>query len=88
MKVTIVGAGNVGASCAEYIAIKEAAIPLVIAVIVLITNFTKKPLVKILLLNDDVIDMEKLNKSLDEQDQSYHIRGTYESISEESSCNH
>ncbi len=51
---------------AEYIAIKEAAIPLVVAVIVLITNFTKKPLVKILLLNDDVIDMEKLNESLDE----------------------
>ena len=30
MKVTIVGAGNVGASCAEYIAIKEIASEVVI----------------------------------------------------------
>ena len=29
--------------------------------------------------------MFQANKSLDEQDQSYHIRGTYESISEASS---
>ncbi len=50
----------------EAVAIKEAAIPLVIAIIVLMTNFTKKPLVKLLLLNDEVIDLEKLNESLDE----------------------
>ena len=49
----------------EAVAIKEAAIPLVIALIVLMTNFTKKPLVKLLLLNDEVIDLEKLNESLD-----------------------
>ena len=50
----------------EAVAIKEAAIPLVIAIIVLMTNFTKKPLVKLLLLNDEVIDLDKLNESLDE----------------------
>jgi hypothetical protein len=53
---------------AEYMAIKEAAIPAVIGLAVLITQFTKKPLVKILILNDQIIDWDKLNASLDNQD--------------------
>jgi hypothetical protein len=53
---------------AEYMAIKEAAIPAVIGLAVLITQFTKKPLVKMLILNDQIIDWEKLNASLDKQD--------------------
>jgi hypothetical protein len=53
---------------AEYMAIKEAAIPAVIGLAVLITQFTKKPLVKMLILNDQIINWEKLNASLDEHD--------------------
>ncbi|WP_137166321.1 VC0807 family protein [Salinimonas lutimaris] len=50
---------------AEYIAIKEAAIPALIGIAVLVTQYTKKPLVKMLILNDQIINWEALNASLD-----------------------
>lgn len=52
---------------AEYMAIKEAAIPAAIGIAVLITQFTKKPLVKVLILNDQIINWDKLNASLNNQ---------------------
>ncbi|MFC3094646.1 MFS transporter [Alteromonas sediminis] len=52
---------------AEYMAIKEAAIPGVIGLAVLITQYTNKPLVKVLILNDQLINWANLNKALDEQ---------------------
>lgn len=52
---------------AEYMAIKEASIPAAIGLAVLITQFTKKPLVKALILNDQLINWEKLNKRLEEK---------------------
>ncbi|WP_371196120.1 VC0807 family protein [Glaciecola sp. SC05] len=51
---------------AEYMAIKEAAIPAAIGIAVLVTQFGKKPLVKMLILNDQIINWDKLNASLDE----------------------
>ncbi len=51
---------------AEYMAIKEAAIPAAIGLAVLITQFTKKPLVKALILNDQIINWDKLNGRLAE----------------------
>ena len=52
---------------AEYIAIKEAAIPALIGIAVLVTQYTKKPLVKMLILNDQIINWDALNASLDRQ---------------------
>lgn len=52
---------------AEYIAIKEAAIPLAIGLAVLGTQFTKKPLVKALVLNEQLINWPKLNAVLEEK---------------------
>jgi hypothetical protein len=52
---------------AEYIAIKEAAIPGIIGLAVLITQYSDKPLVKMLILNDQIINWPYLNKVLDEQ---------------------
>lgn len=52
---------------AEYIAIKEAAIPALIGLAVLITQFTEKPLVKLLILNDQIINWPHLNEVLDHQ---------------------
>ncbi|MCU7555653.1 MFS transporter [Alteromonas sp. ASW11-19] len=52
---------------AEYIAIKEAAIPALIGLAVLITQFTEKPLVKLLILNDQIINWPHLNEVLDNQ---------------------
>lgn len=52
---------------AEYIAIKEAAIPALIGIAVLVTQYTKKPLVKMLILNDQIINWDALNNSLDRQ---------------------
>lgn len=53
---------------AEYIAIKEAAIPGIIGVAVLVTQFTEKPLVKMLILNDQIINWPHLDEALDKQD--------------------
>lgn len=47
-----------------YIAIKEAAVPGLIAVIVLLSQRSKYPLVKKILLNDELIDLNKLDASL------------------------
>lgn len=52
---------------AEYIAIKEAAIPLAIGLAVIITQYSKKPLVKALILNDQLINWPKLNSALEEK---------------------
>lgn len=52
---------------AEYMAIKEATIPAAIGLAVLITQFTKKPLVKALILNDQLINWDKLNQRLAEK---------------------
>ncbi|MEW9798949.1 VC0807 family protein [Alteromonas sp. CYL-A6] len=51
---------------AQYIAIKEAAIPALIGIAVLITQYTDKPLVKALILNDQLINWARLNEALDE----------------------
>jgi hypothetical protein len=49
---------------AEYMAIKEAAIPGVIGLAVLATQFSKKPLVKLLILNEQLINWNALNQAL------------------------
>ncbi len=49
---------------AEYIAIKEAAIPALIGIAVLVTQRTTKPLVKIFILNDQLINWPALNQAL------------------------
>ncbi|WP_100656448.1 VC0807 family protein [Alteromonas flava] len=52
---------------AEYIAIKEAAIPAIIGLAVIITQYSHKPLVKILVLNDQIINWPHLNQVLHEK---------------------
>ena len=47
-----------------YIAIKEAAVPGIIALVVLISQRSKYPLVKKILLNDELMDLTKLEASL------------------------
>lgn len=47
-----------------YIAIKEAAVPGIIALLVLISQRTQYPLVKKILLNDELMDLAKLEASL------------------------
>lgn len=50
---------------AEYIAIKEAAIPAIIGFAVLITQKTSKPLLKVFVLSEQIINWENLNQSLE-----------------------
>jgi intracellular septation protein A len=52
---------------AEYIAIKEAAIPGLIGLAVIITQYSKKPLVKALILNEQLVNWPKLNETLEEK---------------------
>ncbi len=54
---------------AEYMAIKEASIPLLIGIAVLVSQFTQKPLVKVLVLNDQIINWPKLNEALAQKNQ-------------------
>lgn len=49
----------------EYIAIKEAAIPSIIFIMVLVSTFTPYPLIEKLIFNDAIFDMDKLNIELD-----------------------
>ena len=50
---------------AEYIAIKEAAIPAIIGLAVLITQRTSKPLLKVFVLSEQIINWQNLNQSLE-----------------------
>lgn len=51
----------------QFIAIKEAAIPAIIGIAVLVTQRTKYPIVKMLILNEQVIKIEKLYAILSEK---------------------
>lgn len=48
-------------------AIKEAAVPAIIGLAVLFSLKTKSPLVKTLLYNEQIIDVDRVNKALDER---------------------
>ena len=52
---------------AEYIAIKEAAIPALIGIAVILTQRTSKPLVKIFVLNEQIINWPALNSALEQK---------------------
>lgn len=52
---------------AQWLAVKEAAVPLVIGLAVLISTRTKYPLVRTLLYNPNVLDVDKIQKSLQER---------------------
>lgn len=45
----------------EYIAIKEALLPLLLGMVVLISAFTRYPLIKVLVFNDSIMDVEKIS---------------------------
>jgi intracellular septation protein A len=49
---------------AEYIAIKEATIPALIGIAVLVTQRTSKPLLKVFVLSEQIINWQNLNQSL------------------------
>ncbi len=48
-------------------AIKEAALPLIIGVFVLISQGTKRPLVKTILLNDQILDLPRVDAALEQR---------------------
>lgn len=48
----------------EWMIVKEGAVPLALGVAVLISAFTKKPLVSVLLMNDSVVNVEKIHAEL------------------------
>jgi intracellular septation protein A len=50
----------------KWLAIKEAAIPAVIGIAVLVSTFTPYPLVKTLLFNPAIMDVEKIRQKLEE----------------------
>jgi hypothetical protein len=52
----------------KWIAIKEAAIPGILGIAVLVSTFTPYPLVRALLFNPDVMDVEKIKDRLEAKD--------------------
>ncbi len=58
----------------EYMVLKETAVPLVLGIAVLATAFTKRPLAKMIMLNDSVVDVEKIDAALE----SSGTRGDYD----------
>ena len=53
-----------------YIAIKEAMVPALLGIIVLASQYTKYPLVQKMLINPEVLDREKLQQALAQQNNS------------------
>lgn len=51
----------------ECMIVKETAVPLVLGVVVLATAFTKRPLAKMIMLNESVVNVHKIDASLDEK---------------------
>lgn len=51
----------------SYIAIKEAMIPAIIGIVVLVSQYTPFPLVKKLLINPDLLDIDKMYQALAER---------------------
>jgi len=51
----------------QWLAIKEAAIPAVIGIAVLVSSYTKYPLVKTLLYNPAILNVEKITQRLEER---------------------
>lgn len=54
----------------QWLAVKEAAIPGLIGIAVLISTYTRYPLIKTLLYNPGIVNTEKLQQKLDEHDNS------------------
>ncbi|NOU49791.1 MFS transporter [Pseudoalteromonas sp. JBTF-M23] len=52
---------------AKYIAIKEAAIPGLIGVAVIVSQYTKYPLLKTMLFNESVMDIKKIEQALEQK---------------------
>lgn len=55
---------------AQYIAIKEAAIPGILGLAALISIYTRYPLVKTLLFNDKILQVERINEALEQRNKS------------------
>lgn len=52
----------------EWIAIKEAAIPGILGLAILISTFTRKPLVRVFLYRPEIFQVDKIKSALDERD--------------------
>lgn len=59
-----------------WFAVKEACVPALIGVGVIASQWTKRPLVRQFLLNDQVINLPRVNAALDE----HHMRGAFEAL--------
>lgn len=57
----------------KYIAIKEAAIPGIIGVVIIVSQYTKYPLLKTLLFNPDVLNIEKIEQALQAKGTSHRL---------------
>lgn len=50
-----------------WFAVKEAAVPAIIGIMVILSQWTRRPLVRTFLLNDQVINLPRINAALDER---------------------
>lgn len=52
---------------AKWLAVKEAAVPGLIGLAVLVSNWTRWPLIRVLVFNPDLFDVERVQRALDER---------------------
>jgi hypothetical protein len=52
---------------AQWLAVKEAAVPLAIGLAVLLSAWTRQPLIRILVFNADLFDVDRVHKALEER---------------------
>lgn len=68
ISVTLTGVFGILKLPPEYVAIKEAAIPLLIGIIIIVSLKTPFPLIKKLLMTETLFDVERLTSALKEKD--------------------
>lgn len=60
---------------AEYIAIKEATIPALIGIAVLVSQRTSKPLIRVFVLNEQIVNWQNLNQALEAKNATEAFKG-------------
>jgi hypothetical protein len=65
----VLASGGLGLLAVDpfWFAVKEAAVPLVIGSVVFVSRWTRKPLVKLFLLNPELVDTQRLERALAER---------------------
>ncbi len=68
--------GSIHEQAALLFATKEAAIPLVLGITVIVSHFTHTPLIRVFIFNPEIFDLERIRRALVERKRENELEGT------------